>query len=166
MTTTEPRKRTPLRVALLATLIGLLGTVLLFGGPSRATTPPSCDGKGCIECDPSTQECPEPPAPEPTPTPEPTPSPTPTPEPEPSPSVTPSPAPTPTPAPSLEPEPSPSVTPSPAPTPEPEPSPTRQTATSTLARTGSSSANLPWIAVILAALGWEVMSQARQKRRA
>ena len=134
--TTKPSKRTPLRIALLATLVGLLGTVLLFGGRSQASSLAiSCDSKGCVECNNSTQECPEPPPPVPTPTPVPstqTPDPTPTPAPE----------------------------PSPTPTPESKPE------TSVLAKTGSSSANLPWIAVILAALGWEVISQARQKRRA
>ena len=134
--TTKPSKRTPLRIALLATLVGLLGTVLLFGGRSQASSLAiSCDSKGCVECNNSTQECPEPPPPVPTPTPVPS---------------TPTPDPTPTPAPE----------PSPTPTPESKPE------TSVLAKTGSSSANLPWIAVILAALGWEVISQARQKRRA
>ena len=134
--TTKPSKRTPLRIALLATLVGLLGTVLLFGGRSQASSLAiSCDSKGCVECNNSTQECPEPPPPIPTPTPVPS---------------TPTPDPTPTPAPE----------PSPTPTPESKPE------TSVLAKTGSSSANLPWIAVILAALGWEVISQARQKRRA
>ena len=87
---TKPRKRIPLRVALLATLVGLLGTVLLFGGRSQASSLTiSCDGKGCVECDNSTQECPEPPPPAPTPEPVPTPTteptpppPAPTPEPE------------------------------------------------------------------------------------
>ena len=150
--TTKPSKRTPLRIALLATLVGLLGTVLLFGGRSQASSLAiSCDSKGCVECNNSTQECPEPPPPVPTPTPVPS---------------TPTPDPTPTPAPEPSPTPTPDPTPTPAPEPSPTPTPESKPETSVLAKTGSSSANLPWIAVILAALGWEVISQARQKRRA
>ena len=138
-------KKTPLRIALLATLLGLLGAMTLFGGSSQATPfAVSCEGKGCIECNPSVQECtpptPEPSAPTPEPSVTPTPSQTPSPTPEPEPSV-----PTPTP----EPEPStPEPVPTPAPSTTPEPSPTQQA----LARTGASS-NLTWLAVILAALG-------------
>ena len=90
MTTAEPRKRTPLRVALLATLLGVIGVMTLFGGSSSQANSLtiSCDGKGCIECNPSIQECPTPPPPAPTPEPVPTPTTEPTPPP---------PAPTPTP---------------------------------------------------------------------
>ena len=184
--TTKPSKRTPLRIALLATLVGLLGTVLLFGGRSQAT--PSvemCDGKGCVECNNSTQECPEPPAPSPeppapTPTPAPspepsvTPTPAPTPEPSPEPSVTPGPtpspepstppAPTPKPTPSTpEPNPTPDLTPTPIPSPTPTPEPPAQ---SFLAKTGASASNLTYAAFILAASGCEIWIKARQKRRA
>ena len=141
---TKPRKRIPLRVALLATIIGLICTLSLFGETSQAASSmeaETCEGKGCIECDPSIKQCvpptppaptPEPSAPAPSPepsTPVPTPSvtpepPAPTPSPEPS---TPAPSPEPsTPAPSPEPStpaPTPSVTPEPpASTPSPEPS--------------------------------------------
>ena len=127
---TKPRKRIPLRVALLATLVGLLGTVLLFGGRSQASSLTiSCDGKGCVECDNSTQECPEPPPPVPTPTPAPS-----------------------APAPSPEP---------PAPTPEPS---TPTTPALGLAKTGASSANLPWITLVLGALGWGAWNKAQQRR--
>ena len=189
---TKPRKRIPLRVALLATLVGLLGTVLLFGGRSQASSLTiSCDGKGCVECDNSTQECPEPPPPVPTPTPAPSapaPSPeppAPTPNPEPSapapspepPAPTPEPS-TPVPTPSVTPEPTPpaptpSVTPEPpAPTPTPEPpasTPSPEPSTPTtpalgLAKTGASSANLPWITLVLGALGWGAWNKAQQRR--
>ena len=171
---TKPRKRIPLRVALLATLVGLLGTVLLFGGRSQASSLTiSCDGKGCVECDNSTQECPEPPPPVPTPTPAPSapaPSPeppAPTPEPStpvPTPSVTPEPTP-PAPTPSVTPEP-PAPTPTPEPpasTPSPEPSPSTTPALG-LAKTGASSANLPWITLVLGALGWGAWNKAQQRR--
>ena len=129
-------KRTPLRIALLAILLGLLGALSLSGGSSQATTLAiSCEGKGCIECSPSIAECPEPPAP------------TPAPEPSPTPDLTPTPTPSTPPAPTPEPS-----------TPSPEPA-------STLARTGASS-NLVWFSIILAALGWEIWSKAQQKRRA
>ena len=255
MTTAEPRKRTPLRVALLATLLGVIGVMTLFGGSSsRATSLTiSCDGKGCIECDPSvqecvppaptpapepsvtpgptpspepstppaptpkptpstpapdptptpsvekcegkgcvecnnsTQECPEPPAPTPTPTPSvtpsptPTPDPTPTPAPEPSPSVppaptpepsTPAPDPTPTPAPAPSPEPSvtptPDPTPTPAPSPEPSvtPTPESKPEPSVLAKTGASASNLAYIAIITFAIGWGAWNKSRQRRNA
>ena len=176
---TKPRKRIPLRVALLATLVGLLGTVLLFGGRSQASSLTiSCDGKGCVECDNSTQECPEPPPPVPTPTPAPSapaPSPeppAPTPNPEPSapapspepPAPTPEPS-TPVPTPSVTPEP-PAPTPTPEPpasTPSPEPSPSTTPALG-LAKTGASSANLPWITLVLGALGWGAWNKAQQRR--
>ena len=153
---TKPRKRIPLRVALLATLVGLLGTVLLFGGRSQASSLTiSCDGKGCVECDNSTQECPEPPPPVPTPTPAPAPTP------EPSPSVPPAPTPEPsTPAP----EPSPSVPP--APTPSVTPTPESKPETSVLAKTGTSFANHFWAALILGAFGWGVWNWSKQKRYA
>ena len=184
MTTAEPRKRTPLRVALLATLLGVIGAMTLFGGSSQATTlGVFCDGKGCIECDPSITEC-VPPAPTPTPEPSVTPTPAPTPEPSPEPSVTPTPAPTPEPSPepSVTPEPTPpaptpSVTPEPTPpaptpsvtpeppasTPSPEPSPSTTPALG-LAKTGASSANLPWITLVLGALGWGAWNKAQQRR--
>ena len=148
--TTKPSKRTPLRIALLATLVGLLGTILLFGGRSQAAPfAGECSGKGCVECDNSTQECPEPPPPVPTPTPAPEPAP------EPSPSVPPAPTPEPsTPAPSPEP---------PASTPSPEPS-TPTTPALGLAKTGASSANLPWITLVLGALGWGAWNKAQQRR--
>ena len=197
---TKPRKRTPLLIILVGVLLGFIGTTLLFGGASQATTPSVgvCEGKGCVECDSSTQKCLPPPAPTPEPpapsvTPEP---PAPTPEP-PAPSVTPEPpaptpectgkgcvecdsstqkclpppAPTPEPpAPSVTPEPpAPSVTPEPpastpdlTPTPSPEPGPVA----SVLAKTGISASSLPWVAVILAAAGWELCNKAQQKRRA
>ena len=121
--TTESRKRIPLRVALLATIIGLICTLSLFGETSQAASSmEACEGKGCVECDPSVQECLPPPAP------------TPTPEP-----------------------------PAPTPTPTPEPTPTQQTATPTLARTGATP-NLPWIALILSALGWGAWNKAQQRR--
>ena len=164
--TTKPSKRTPLRIALLATLVGLLGTILLFGGRSQAAPfAGECSGKGCVECDNSTQECPEPPPPVPTPTP--------APEPEPSPSVPPAPTPEPsTPAPSPEPPaPTPNPEPSaPAPSPEPPastPSPEPSTPTTPalgLAKTGASSANLPWITLVLGALGWGAWNKAQQRR--
>ena len=75
---TKPRKRIPLRVALLATIIGLICTLSLFGETSQAASSmeaEACEGKGCVECDNSTQECPEPPAPTPEPSPTPTPEP-------------------------------------------------------------------------------------------
>ena len=154
---TKPRKRIPLRVALLATLVGLLGTVLLFGGRSQASSLTiSCDGKGCVECDNSTQECPEPPPPVPTPTPAPS-APAPSPEP---PAPTPEPS-TPVPTPSVTPEP-----PAPTPTPEPPastPSPSTTPALG-LAKTGASSANLPWITLVLGALGWGAWNKAQQRR--
>ena len=200
--TTKPSKRTPLRIALLATLVGLLGTILLFGGRSQAAPfAGECSGKGCVECDNSTQECPEPPPPVPTPTPAPAPTPEPspsvppaptpepsTPAPEPSPSVPPAPTPTPEPSvptpspeppastPSPEPStpvPTPSVTPEPpAPTPTPEPpasTPSPEPSPSTtpalgLAKTGASSANLPWITLVLGALGWGAWNKAQQRR--
>ena len=167
---TKPRKRIPLRVALLATLVGLLGTVLLFGGRSQASSLTiSCDGKGCVECDNSTQECPEPPPPVPTPTPAPS-APAPSPEP---PAPTPEPS-TPVPTPSVTPEPTPpaptpSVTPEPpAPTPTPEPPASTPSPSTTpalgLAKTGASSANLPWITLVLGALGWGAWNKAQQRR--
>lgn len=139
---TKPRKRIPLRVALLATIIGLICTLSLFGETSQAASSmeaEACEGKGCVECDNSTQECPEPPAPTPEPSPSPTPTPTPTPDP------------TPTPAPS---------TPAPTPTPESKPE------TSVLAKTGASASNLTWIAVILAASGWGIWNKAQRRRNA
>ena len=237
---TKPRKRIPLRVALLATIIGLICTLSLFGETSQAASSmeaETCEGKGCIECDPSIKQCvpptppaptpepstpaptpsvtpeppastpspeppaptpnPEPPAPTPEPSPEPsTPAPTPsvmpeppapTPNPEPS-TPTPSPEPsTPVPTPSVTPEPTPpaptpSVTPEPpAPTPTPEPpapTPTPEPPASTpspepspsttpalgLAKTGASSANLPWITLVLSALGWGAWNKAQQRR--
>ena len=142
---TKPRKRIPLRVALLATLVGLLGTVLLFGGRSQAASfAGECSGKGCVECDNSTQECPEP---SPAPTPEPSTPPAPTP------SVTPEP-----PAPTPNPEPS-------APAPSPEPSPSTTPALG-LAKTGMSSASYSWAALILGAFGWGVWNWSKQKRYA
>ena len=143
---TKPRKRIPLRVALLATLVGLLGTFLIFGGRSQASSLTiSCDGKGCVECDNSTQECPEPPPPAPTPEPS---APAPSPEP---------PAPTPTPEP-------------PASTPSPEPgvtsTPESKPETSVLAKTGTSFANHFWAALILGAFGWGVWNWSKQKRYA
>ena len=167
---TKPRKRIPLRVALLATLVGLLGTVLLFGGRSQASSLTiSCDGKGCVECNNSTQECPEPPPPVPTPTPAPS-APAPSPEP---PAPTPEPS-TPVPTPSVTPEPTPpaptpSVTPEPpAPTPTPEPPASTPSPSTTpalgLAKTGASSANLPWITLVLGALGWGAWNKAQQRR--
>ena len=175
---TKPRKRIPLRVALLATLVGLLGTFLIFGGRSQASSLTiSCDGKGCVECDNSTQECPEPPPPVPTPTPAPSapaPSPeppAPTPEPSaPAPSPEP-PAPTPEPsAPAPSPEP-PAPTPEPsAPAPSPEPgvtsTPESKPETSVLAKTGTSFANHFWTALILGAFGWGVWNWSKQKRYA
>ena len=147
---TKPRKRIPLRVALLATLVGLLGTVLLFGGRSQASSLTiSCDGKGCVECDNSTQECPEPPPPVPTPTPAPS-------APAPSPSVPPAPTP------------EPSVTPGPTPSPEPgvTPTPESKPETSVLAKTGTSFANHFWASLILGAFGWGVWNWSKQKRYA
>ena len=173
---TKPRKRIPLRVALLATLVGLLGTFLIFGGRSQAAPfAGECSGKGCVECDNSTQECPEP-SPAPTPEPSTPPAPTPTPEPSvptpspepstpvPTPSVTPEPTP-PAPTPSVTPEP-PAPTPTPEPpasTPSPEPSPSTTPALG-LAKTGASSANLPWITLVLSALGWGAWNKAQQRR--
>ena len=131
-------RRTPLGIILAAILLGFIGTLSLFGGTSQATPPVEmCKGKGCVECDNSTQECPEPPPP----------TPTPAPEPSPTPDLTPTPTPSTPPAPTPEPS-----------TPSPEPA-------STLARTGASS-NLVWFSIILAALGWEIWSKAQQKRRA
>ena len=131
---TKPRKRTPLLIILVGVLLGFIGTTLLFGGASQATTPSVgvCEGKGCVECDSSTQKCLPPPAP--------------TPEP---------------PAPSVTPEP-PASTPDLTPTPSPEPGPVA----SVLAKTGISASSLPWVAVILAAAGWELCNKAQQKRRA
>ena len=131
---TKPRKRIPLRVALLATIIGLICTLSLFGETSQAASSmeaEACEGKGCIECDPSLKQC-VPPTP-PAPTPEPS-APAPSPEP---------PAPT------------------PAPTPEPSPSTTPALG---LAKTGASSANLPWITLVLGALGWGAWNKAQQRR--
>ena len=203
---TKPRKRIPLRVALLATIIGLICTLSLFGETSQAASSmeaEACEGKGCIECDPSLKQCvpPTPPAPTPepsapAPSPEP-PAPTPSPEPSaPAPSPEP-PAPTPSPEPSAPapspepPAPTPSPEPSapapspepPAPTPSPEPSapapspeppaptpaPTPEPSPSTtpalgLAKTGASSANLPWITLVLGALGWGAWNKAQQRR--
>ena len=129
---TKPRKRIPLRVALLATIIGLICTLSLFGETSQAASSmeaEACEGKGCIECDPSLKQC-VPPTP-PAPTPEPS-----------------------APAPSPEP---------PAPTPSPEPSPSTTPALG-LAKTGASSANLPWITLVLGALGWGAWNKAQQRR--
>ena len=142
---TKPRKRIPLRVALLATIIGLICTLSLFGETSQAASSmeaETCEGKGCIECDPSIKQCvpPTPPAPTPEPS---TPAPTPSVTPEP-------PAPTPTPEP-------------PASTPSPEPSPSTTPALG-LAKTGASSANLPWITLVLGALGWGAWNKAQQRR--
>ena len=147
---TKPRKRIPLRVALLATIIGLICTLSLFGETSQAASSmeaEACEGKGCIECDPSLKQC-VPPTP-PAPTPEPS-APAPSPEP---------PAPTPNPEPSA---PAPSPEP-PAPTPSPEPSPSTTPALG-LAKTGASSANLPWITLVLGALGWGAWNKAQQRR--
>ena len=167
---TKPRKRIPLRVALLATIIGLICTLSLFGETSQAASSmeaEACEGKGCIECDPSLKQCvpPTPPAPTPepsapAPSPEP-PAPTPSPEPSaPAPSPEP-PAPTPSPEPSA-PAPSPEPpAPTPAPTPEPSPSTTPALG---LAKTGASSANLPWITLVLGALGWGAWNKAQQRR--
>ena len=175
MTTAEPRKRTPLRVALLATLLGVIGVMTLFGGSSSQATPFAvyCGGKGCVECNNSTQECPEPPAPTPEPSPSPsvtTPEPTPAPTPDPTPTPAPEPSPTPTPAPSPEPSvtPTPDPTPTPAPSPEPSvtPTPESKPEPSVLAKTGASASNLAYIAAILAASGCEIWIKARQKRRA
>ena len=142
--TTKPSKRTPLRIALLATLVGLLGTILLFGGRSQAAPfAGGCSGKGCVECDNSTQECPEPSVtPGPTPSPEPSTPPTPTPK--------------------------PSVTPGPTPSPEPgvTPTPESKPETSVLAKTGTSFANHFWASLILGAFGWGVWNWSKQKRYA
>ena len=111
---TKPRKRIPLRVALLATIIGLICTLSLFGETSQAASSmeaEACEGKGCIECDPSLKQC-VPPTP-------------------------------------------------PAPTPEPSPSTTPALG---LAKTGASSANLPWITLVLGALGWGAWNKAQQRR--
>ena len=131
---TKPRKRIPLRVALLATIIGLICTLSLFGETSQAASSmeaEACEGKGCIECNPSVEECPEPTPPAPTPEPSPSPTPTPTP--------------------------TPSVTPSPTPTPEPP-------AQSFLAKTGTLASNLAWIAIIAFAIGWGAWNKSQQKR--
>ena len=184
---TRPRKRTPLRIVLGAILLGFIGTALLFGGTSQATTPSlECTGKGCIECNPSVEQCvpptspaptptpstpdptptpaPSTPAPDPTPTPEPTPStPDPTPDPTPTPAPsTPAPDPTPDPTPTLAPEPSAPSTPTPNVTPTPESKPE----TSVLAKTGTSSASYFWAALILGAFGWGVWNWSKQKRYA
>ena len=168
--TTKPSKRTPLRIALLATLVGLLGTILLFGGRSQAAPfAGECSGKGCVECDNSTQECPEPPPPVPTPTPAPAPTP------EPSPSVPPAPTPEPStpapePSPSVPPAPTPEPSVAPGPTPSPEPgvtsTPESKPETSVLAKTGTSSASYFWAALILGAFGWGVWNWSKQKRYA
>ena len=183
---TKPRKRIPLRVALLATIIGLICTLSLFGETSQAASSmeaEACEGKGCVECDNSTQECPEPPAPTPEPSPSPTPTPTPTPDPTPTPAPsTPAPDPTPTPAPDPTPTPTPTISCNgkgcvecdnstqecpepPAPTPEPSPTPTPEPpAQSFLAKTGTLASTFAWIAIITFAIGWGAWNKSQQKR--
>ena len=166
---TKPRKRIPLRVALLATIIGLICTLSLFGETSQAASSmeaETCEGKGCIECNPSVEQCVPPTPPAPTPAPEPSPSVPPAPTPEPS--VTPGPTPSPEPSTPPTPTPKPSVTPGPTPSPEPgvTPTPESKPETSVLAKTGTSFANHFWASLILGAFGWGVWNWSKQKRYA
>ena len=150
------------------------------GGTDGDGTTPAPQPTPTPSVTPTPAPSPSPSAPAPTPSTSPTPAPTPTPSVTPTPSPEPSaPAPSPepsAPAPSPEPStpvPTPSVTPEPpastpspepsAPAPSPEPSPSTTPALG-LAKTGASSANLPWITLVLGALGWGAWNKAQQRR--
>jgi len=115
----------------------------------------TCEGKGCIECDPSIKQC-VPPTP-PAPTPEPTPSPTPTP------SATPTPTPEPSVSPSQSPVPSAAKSPSLVPLPESSTQPSADNNTGRLAKTGAS-VSAGALAVMLIAFGVVLAAVAKVRK--